>query len=443
MILAAGVGSRMKSRYPKVMQKVAGKPMLRWLIDTLEPLGPKKIVVVVGPDMPEVEALASPHTCVHQTERLGTGHAAQQALPELEGFDGDVFLMVGDMPLVTGETLLAIRDLKNNHPRPSLVAVGMRPEDPLRYGRIIVDKHNRLEKIVEYKDASESERSVKLCNAGLYCVDNAGLKEWLPRLGNQNASGEYYLTDIVDIARRDDKPCACYEAHPDEVQAANSRAELATLETIAQKRLRTDLLANGVQMIAPETVFLSHDTKIGADTVLEPYQIFGEGVTVGAGVSVKGFCHLEDCTIGDEAEIGPYARIRGGSEIGLRARVGNFVEVKASRFAERATVKHLSYIGDGELGEYSNIGAGTVTCNYDGYSKHKTQVADNVSVGGNCTLVAPVTVGMGAYVAAGSVITDDIPKDALAFGRARQEVKRERAVKLRERLSGMQKRVAS
>lgn len=311
LILAAGIGSRMKSKLPKVLQTVAGKPMLRWQIDTLEAMGCDKIVVVIGPDMPEVEAAAAPHTCVLQTERLGTGHAAQQAVGELKDYSGDVIILYGDTPLVTQKTLTNILSTKTSNARVDMVVTAMDLKDPRRYGRMIVDDEKRLHAIVEHKDATPQQREILLCNAGLFCASAQNLCQWLPKLNNQNAAQEYYLTDIVEIANQAGHFCTIYVADEAEVQQPNSRPELAACEATVQQMLRQQHLESGVQMIAPETVFFSHDTVIGADALIEPHVICGLGVKIGEGAHIGGFCHLSNVTVPDSAVIVPYSHLDG------------------------------------------------------------------------------------------------------------------------------------
>jgi bifunctional UDP-N-acetylglucosamine pyrophosphorylase/glucosamine-1-phosphate N-acetyltransferase len=411
VILAAGLGTRMRSALPKAMHKLAGQPMLRHLLDSVETVF-DRIVVVVGPDMPALAALAAPHAVVVQQERLGTGHAALQA--EAAFGRGNVAVLYADNPLITPETLRQLLAARRNA---DLAMLAMRPPDPGRYGRVIIEA-GRVTRIVEYAEATKTERAVSLCNAGVFCAGATDLAGWLHRV-TPAASGEYYLTDIVPHAT-----CAiAVEAPYEELRGINTRAELAEAEATVQQRLRHRAMEAGVSLLAPQTVFLSFDTEIGADTTIAPYVICGTGVRIGHGCEIRAYTHLESCSVGAGAVIGPFARLRPGTVIGAGAHVGNFVELKAATLGAGAKANHLSYLGDASIGANTNIGAGTITCNYDGVSKHRTTIGAEVFVGSNATLVAPMTIGDGAFIAAGSVITDPVEADALAFGRARQETK--------------------
>ena len=399
VILAAGLGTRMRSALPKAMHPVAGRPMLKHLLAAAEPVF-ERIVVVVGPDMPALERAAAPHATVVQAERLGTGHAARMAAPALEGFEGDV-AMAGRA--AAGLALLA-----------------MRPADPGKYGRVVTNPAGEVERIVEWADASEAERGIGLCNAGVVCAPGPDLFRWLAAVRNDNAKGEYYLTDIVALARAEGKRVLAEEAAEAELRGINSRAELAAAEAEVQARMRAAALAGGATLIAPETVFFSWDTVLGQDVVVEPNVVFGPGVTIEDGVLVRGFSHLEGCLVRRNAQIGPFARLRPGAEIGVEAHVGNFVELKATTLGQGAKANHLSYLGDASIGPGANIGAGTITCNYDGISKHRTEIGAGAFIGSDTALVAPVKVGERALVAAGSVITTDVPDDAMALARGVQ-----------------------
>jgi bifunctional UDP-N-acetylglucosamine pyrophosphorylase/glucosamine-1-phosphate N-acetyltransferase len=422
VILAAGFGTRMKSSLPKALHPIAGRPMLRHLLDSCAAVF-DRIVVVVGPDMEAVSAVARPWPSVVQHERLGTAHAALQAAG-LFG-DGDVAVLYADNPLVTPDTLRRLLDRRAAGDA-GLALLAMRPADPGRYGRVI--GHDGLvERIVEWQDAGAAERAEGLCNAGVLCADGARMRAWLGAVGRDNAKGEYYLTDLVALARADGLRVAAVEAPADELRGINSRAELAAAEAIVQGRLRLAAMESGVSMTAPETVFLCADTRLAADVTIGPFVVFGPGVVVEGGVEIRGFCHLEGCRIGAGALIGPYARLRPDTVVGRGAHVGNFVELKATLLGDGAKANHLSYLGDAAIGAGSNIGAGGITCNYDGFAKHRTTIGAGVFLGSNAVLVAPVTVGDGAFVAAGSVITHDVAPDAMAFGRARQNDKPGRA----------------
>jgi bifunctional UDP-N-acetylglucosamine pyrophosphorylase/glucosamine-1-phosphate N-acetyltransferase len=425
IILAAGQGTRMKSDLHKVMHPLAGRPMLGHLLDSVDALGPARTIVVVGSGRAQVEPLVAEHKgeVVVQEPQLGTGDAVRRAEPALAGFDGDMLILYGDTPLVETATMLRMLERLNQADSPAAVVVGSRPADPRNYGRIIAGADGTIEKMVEHKDASEAERAVDLCNSGLMAVRAADLWPLLSGVENDNASGEYYLPDIVMLAGGVGRRSAVIETDADEVAGINSRAELAAVEAEWQRRRREAAMADGVSLVAPETVWFSHDTRIGRDTVVEPEVIFGPGVTIGEHVRIRAFSHIEGTTIAAGAEIGPFARLRPGTEIGEKAKVGNFVEVKKARIGKGAKASHLSYLGDAEIGEGANIGAGTITCNYDGYFKYGTQIGAGAFIGSNSALVAPVSIGAGAIVGAGSVVTKDVEADALVLARGEQQAK--------------------
>ncbi|MDO9711756.1 bifunctional UDP-N-acetylglucosamine diphosphorylase/glucosamine-1-phosphate N-acetyltransferase GlmU [Paracraurococcus lichenis] len=425
IILAAGLGTRMRSVLPKAMHPVAGRPMINHLISTCELIF-DRIVVVVGPEMPTLEKTVAPHATVVQAERLGTGHAARMAAPLLRDYAGDVAVLYADNPLITAPT---IRRLVETRAKVDLALLAMRPADPGRYGRVVQDEAGDVTRIVEWADASEAERAIGLCNAGVVCAPAQDLFRWLDAVGNDNAKGEYYLTDIVDLAVADGRRVVAEEAEEAELAGANSRAELALLEAGMQARLRAAAMAGGATLVAPETVFLSWDTSLGQDVTVGPNVVFGPGVAVEDEVEIRAFSHLEGCTVRSGAIIGPFARLRPGTEVGRGAHVGNFVELKAATLAEGAKANHLSYLGDVTVGAGSNIGAGTITCNYDGLHKHRTEIGAGAFIGSDTALVAPVRVGDRALVAAGSVITEDVPDDALAIARGRQATKPGRGFK--------------
>lgn len=425
IILAAGLGTRMRSALPKVLHPLGGRPMIQHLLSACAPVF-GRVVVVVGPDMPALEAAVAPHDVVVQRERLGTGHAALQAAPLLGGHQGDVAVLYGDNPLIstaTLEKLIAARQTA------VLVLLAMRPADPARYGRVVLDAKGEVARIVEWADATEEERAIGLCNAGVIAAPAGDLFRWLGAIGNNNAKGEYYLTDVIEGARRDGKRVVAVEAPEAELRGINSRAELAQAEGELQGALRAAAMAGGVTMLAPESVHFSYDTKLGADVVLEPNIIFGPGVVVEDGVTIRGFSHLEGCLVQRGAVIGPYARLRPGTVIEPHGHVGNFVELKATTLGAGAKANHLSYLGDATIGAGANIGAGTITCNYDGVAKHRTEIGEGAFIGSDTALVAPVKIGARALVAAGSVITEDVPDDALAIARGRQAVKPGRGFK--------------
>ena len=416
IILAAGQGTRMKSALPKVMHRIAGRPMIQHLIAACETVF-ERIIVVAGPGMPELRQAASPHASVIQEERLGTGHAARMAAPLLEGFAGDVAVLYGDNPLISSATLqrlVAARDSAD------LALLAMRPADPARYGRVIQDAEGHVARIVEWADANESERAIGLCNAGVVCAAWPDLSRWLAGLGNDNRQGEFYLTDVVAAARAEGRRNRAVEAPEAELRGINTRVELAAAEAEIQSRLREAAMLGGATLTLPETVCLAWDTRLGRDVVVEPHVVFGPGVTVEEGVTIRAFSHLEQCVVRPGAIIGPYARLRPGTEVGNGAHVGNFVELKAATLGPGAKANHLSYLGDVTIGAGSNIGAGTITCNYDGVNKHRTVIGAGAFIGSDTALVAPVRVGDRALVAAGSIITEDVPEDALAIARGRQ-----------------------
>jgi bifunctional UDP-N-acetylglucosamine pyrophosphorylase/glucosamine-1-phosphate N-acetyltransferase len=418
IILAAGLGTRMKSALPKAAHKIAGAPMLSLLIKSAEQVF-DKIVVVIGPNQDSLAALAAPHETVIQHERLGTAHAALQAA---DRFGADLTaIFYADNPLITPATMRELCErLRAGDAK--LVLLGTTPPDPGRYGRLIMDD-DYVTRIVEYPDATEAERAQSFCNAGALTAGAFDMRLWLEAVKPMNAKGEYYLTDIVEIARDEGARIAAIDAPFEECMGVNSRVELAAAEAALQRRLRDAAFENGAAMQAPDTVFFSADTHLAADVTIGPYVVFGPGVTVKSGAEIKAFSHLESCIVREGAIIGPYARLRPGADIGAAAHIGNFVEIKQSTIATGAKVNHLTYIGDAEIGEKTNIGAGTITCNYDGKNKHKTKIGANAFVGSNSALVAPVTIGDNALVAAGSVITEDVPDNALAIARGRQVAK--------------------
>jgi bifunctional UDP-N-acetylglucosamine pyrophosphorylase/glucosamine-1-phosphate N-acetyltransferase len=441
IILAAGKGTRMKSDVHKVLHPIAGRAMLDHLLGVLEPLAPARLIVVVGSGREQLESLVEARggEIVVQDKQLGTGHAVLQAEKALAGFDGDVMILFGDTPLVEAETMTHMLDRLHGKDAPAAVVVAFRPADPGAYGRIVAASDGTIEKMVEHKDASEDERAIELCNSGLMAASAADLFRLLKQVGNANAAGEYYLPDIVMLAAKEGRKSAAIEAEPWEMAGVNSRAELALVEAEWQRRRRLKAMADGVTLVAPDTVWFAHDTEIGRDSVIEPNVVFGPGVTIGERVTVKAFSHVEGATIADDAQIGPYARLRPGAEIGEKARVGNFVEVKKARLGAGAKASHLAYLGDAEIGEGANIGAGTITCNYDGFFKYTTKIGAGAFIGSNRALVAPVTIGDGALVGAGSVITRDVAADAIALGRGEQVEKEGHAKAFRDKMSAKKK----
>jgi bifunctional UDP-N-acetylglucosamine pyrophosphorylase/glucosamine-1-phosphate N-acetyltransferase len=422
IVLAAGKGTRMKSDLHKVLHPIAGRPMLEHLVARVEALGAEKVVVVVGSGREQVEPLVARHggVVVVQEPQLGTAHAVRQAEQALAGFDGDVLVLYGDTPFVTLETMRRMRERLGSDDSPAIVVVASRPQDAKHYGRILARPDGTIDKMVEYKDATDEERRLDLCNSGLMAVRAADLWPLLARVGNDNASSEYYLPDIVMLAAADGRRSAVIEVPAGEVEGINSRAELAAQEAAWQQARRERAMAEGASLVAPETVWFAYDTEIGRDVTIEPNVVFGPGVRIADRVTVRAFCHIEGASVASGAEIGPFARLRPGADIGDKARVGNFVEVKKARLGPGAKANHLSYLGDAEIGAGANIGAGTITCNYDGFLKYPTQIGAGAFIGSNSALVAPVTIGQGAIVGAGSVVTRDVSADALAIARGEQ-----------------------
>lgn len=432
VVLAAGAGTRMKSTLPKVLHPLAGWPMLRHVLDNVGRLKPSRIVGVISPGAEAVAGAFAPHPTVVQKRPVGTGDAAKAALGALEGHLGQVLIVFGDAPLVTAATMKKLIGACARA-KAAVGVLGFRARDPSPYGRLIVQA-GVLEKIVESKDANVVEKAVDLCNSGVMCLDGSLIAALLGGIRNDNAKREFYLTDAVGLARKAGHRTIAVEGDEAEFQGINSRAELAVAERALQGRLRADALAAGVTMTDPETVWLAADTRFAADVSIGPCVRFGPGVSVAAGVQIKAFCDIEGARIGRGALIGPFARIRPGSEVGEDVHIGNFVELKATRMARGAKANHLAYLGDSDIGAASNIGAGTIAVNYDGYGKHRTVVGAEAFIGSNSSLVAPVRIGRGANVTAGSVITEDVPAGAVAFGRARQTTKKGRAAPLRAKL---------
>ncbi|MBB3771351.1 bifunctional UDP-N-acetylglucosamine pyrophosphorylase/glucosamine-1-phosphate N-acetyltransferase [Angulomicrobium tetraedrale] len=436
IVLAAGEGTRMLSAQPKVLHKVAGRAMVSHVLDAALAAGASRIAVVVGPDhdavAEEVHRTVPDAAIFVQSERRGTAHAVLAAREALaEGHD-DVVVMYGDTPLVRGETVLALRAPLALGA--GVAVLGFRPEDPTGYGRLLT-RGGELVAIREEKEASPEERAVRLCNAGLMAFDGRAVLGLIDAIGDANAKREFYLTDAVEIARAQGRLSGVVEAPADEVAGVNSRVQLAQAEAILQARLRRRALEGGATLVAPDTVFFSADTRLGRDVVVEPNVVFGAGVTVEEGATIRAFSHIEGAHVGRGAIVGPFARLRPGAMLGEGVHVGNFVEIKAAELSPGVKVNHLSYVGDSSVGANTNIGAGTITCNYDGFRKHRTVIGANAFIGTNSLLVAPVSVGDGAYIGTGSIITEDVPADALAIARARQVNKPGWAVRLRERLA--------
>lgn len=432
VVLAAGAGTRMKSSLPKVLHQVAGKAMVYHVLDTVAQLEPERVVGVIAPGADRVAEAFAPHPTAVQHSALGTGDATKAALPALVGHAGPVLVVYADSPLLTAESLArlvrACRDAKA-----AVGVLGFRARDPSPYGRLIVSG-GELEKIVESKEANAAEKAIDFVNSGVMCLDGSLIAEFLQAIRNDNVKGEFYLTDAVGIARAKGHRAIAVEGMEEEFQGVNSRAELAVAERTFQKRLRAAAMEAGVTMADPDTVWLSADTQLASDVTLGPNVRFGPGVSVASNVRINAFCDIEGARIAEGAIIGPFARIRPGSEVAEDAHVGNFVELKATKMGRGAKANHLAYLGDSEIGAGSNVGAGTIFVNYDGYGKHRTVIGADAFVGSNTSLIAPVTIGTGANVTAGSVITENVPADALAFGRARQVTKEGRAGPLRAKL---------
>ena len=420
IILAAGMGTRMKSCLPKVMHPLAGRPMINHVLAKLEDLGIPDICTVISPGMENVANAVAPHPTAIQHEAIGTGNATMAARETLGDITGDVLVLLGADPLVSPETLMRMLARRRADDNPAVVVLGFRPPEPGAYGRLVADDGGNLEAIVEAREATPEQLSIEVCNGGVMAIDGEKIWSLLERVGNDNAKGEYYLTDIVALARADGDTCAFVEGHVDEQHGIDSRADLAVAEQLVQRDLRKAAMAGGCTLIDPETVYFSYDTRLGHDVVIEPNVFFGPGVVVGDHVTIRAFSHLEGCRLAKNASVGPYARLRPGAEIGEGARIGNFVEVKNATFGAGAKANHLSYVGDSSVGAKANIGAGTITCNYDGFDKSRTEIGEGAFIGSNTALVAPVSVGDGAIVGAGSTITRNVEGEALAVTRADQ-----------------------
>ncbi|MCL6250711.1 bifunctional UDP-N-acetylglucosamine diphosphorylase/glucosamine-1-phosphate N-acetyltransferase GlmU [Altererythrobacter sp. KTW20L] len=424
IVLAAGKGTRMNSQRHKVLHEIGGKPMIEHLLAEVDRLGASRTVVVVGEAREQVEArLAGRVQFAVQDRQLGTGHAVMQAERALQGFAGDVLVMYGDVPFVRAETMMAMLKRLHADDAPAAVVLGFKPWDAGHYGRVLTDG-DRIVKMVEFKDASEEERACPLCNSGLMAVRSDILFTLLGNVGNDNAQGEFYLPDVVNVAIAADVPTAVVvTSDPDEVAGINSRAELAEAEERFQQGRRAKAMAQGATLVAPETVFFSHDTVLGSDVLVEPNVVFGPGVTVADNVRIRAFSHLEGATLAEGVEIGPYARLRPGAVLEAGAKIGNFVEVKNATLGAGAKANHLTYLGDATVGAGANIGAGTITCNYDGYFKHRTVIGEGAFIGSNSALIAPVSIGRDAIVGAGSAVSRDVADGELRMVRAEQLVK--------------------
>ncbi|MEZ5841571.1 MAG: bifunctional UDP-N-acetylglucosamine diphosphorylase/glucosamine-1-phosphate N-acetyltransferase GlmU [Hyphomicrobiales bacterium] len=434
IILAAGEGTRMKSALPKVLHQVGGRAMVGHVLDLASAIGAGRRAVVIGPNADAVRKVVTAADAgakvYEQTERLGTAHAVLAAAAAFAEPVDDVLILYGDTPLVTVETLQQVRAALADGA--DVAVLGFDADDPTGYGRL-VETDGRLVAIREHRDASEAERQIRFCNSGVMGFAGARIAGLLAGIGNANAKGEYYLTDAVEIANAAGGRVVALKGDEAEFLGVNNRVELARAESIFQERRRIAAMTAGATLIAPETVFFAFDTKIGQDVLIEPNVVMGPGVVIEDGATVHAFSHLEGCRIGPRATVGPYARLRPGADLGEKAKVGNFVEIKKATVAEGAKVNHLTYIGDASIGAEANIGAGTITCNYDGFGKFRTEIGAGAFIGSNSALVAPVRIGNGAFVGSGSVVTTDVPDDALAVARGRQLVREGWAAAFRKR----------
>jgi bifunctional UDP-N-acetylglucosamine pyrophosphorylase/glucosamine-1-phosphate N-acetyltransferase len=421
----------MKSDLPKVLHKVAGVPMIKHVLNACYELTPDQIIVVTAPGATKIEETVSPHQCVVQQTPMGTGDAVKAARKALIDFAGDVIVLFADGPLITAKSLRALQR-RRQETNAAIVVAGFSPENPAQYGRLVIDETGNLSAIVEASEATPEQNALRLCNGGVMLFDIAKLWPLLDKLTPDNAKGEYFLTDCIALAQQEGDTSVVEIIPAEDVLGVNNRVELAAAEKIMQRRLREKAMLNGVTMIDPDSVFLSADTRFGRDVVLGPGVVIGEEVTIGDNVEIRAYSHIEQASIDAGASVGPFARLRPGTEIGAAAHVGSFVEIKNTEVGEGAKVPHLSYIGDTTIGAKTNIGAGTITCNYNGYKKMRTEIGAGAFIGSNSSLVAPVKIGDGAYVGAGSVITMDVPADGLAVARGRQDVKPGWAHRFRE-----------
>lgn len=414
IILAAGKGSRMKSPLPKVLHPLAGLPMLLWLVQSCESLGPQKIVVVRNNETPEIDDLVAPHETAIQHEQNGTGDAVRAAMPALAGFDGRILIVMGDEPFVP---LGALADMAA---RTELCVMGFETSDPHGLGRMVTDANGYLESIIEEKDCNDDQRAITLCNAGNYGINADDLRQWIDALDNNNAQGEFYITDLPEIARKQGHKTSIAAIEWEGPWGINTQNQLAAHEKLLQNALRADHLNAGVHMLDPESVYFNYDTRIEAGVTIEPHVFFGAGVHIESGVRIKAFSHIEGATLKSGSSAGPYARIRPGSQIGEGAKIGNFVEINRSDIGEGAKIGHHCYVGDTQMGRGVNYSAGAITANYDGINKHKTIIGDHVMIGTNVNLVAPLIIEQNAFIAAGSTITENVPANALAISREKK-----------------------
>ncbi|MEZ6022302.1 MAG: bifunctional UDP-N-acetylglucosamine diphosphorylase/glucosamine-1-phosphate N-acetyltransferase GlmU [Hyphomonadaceae bacterium] len=423
IILAAGQGTRMKSDLPKVLHPVGGRPMLDWAIAAAAAMGVSKTIVVTGAHGPQVgahaEARLGPGATAIQDPPLGTAHAVRAAEAAMAGFEGDVVVLYADAPLVSAETLTRLFEMREREG--GIAVLAFKAADPTGYGRLILEADGKLNRIVEHKDATAAELKVDLCNSGVLCADAATLFQLLAQVKNENAKREYYLTDVIELGRAAGQASSVVIADETEMMGVNSRVELAEAEAAFQRRAREALMLSGVTMLDPTSVYLSYDTEIAQDVVIEPNVFFGPEVKVAKGARIKAFCHIEGAEIGEGANIGPSARLRPGTKLGAGVKIGNFVELKNATFGPKAQASHLTYVGDADVGARANLGCGTITCNYDGFDKYRTTIGEDAFIGSDTALVAPVTVGARAYTGTGSVITKDVPEGALAVARSKQQ----------------------
>lgn len=424
IILAAGKGKRMHSCVPKVLHKLAGLPAIKWVINNAVLLEPEKVVVVVGDNMPELEKAASPHETAIQKNPKGTGHAVKTAIPNLKGFDGDVLILLGDMPLLLPETLVKLVQEKQKNPETVLAVLGAEAVDPTGYGRLVTSSEGFLKKIVEEKDADPEEKSICLINTGAFCISAEALSRLIDKVENKNAQGEFYATDLVELAASEGGRVTftlCNDIQ--EMSGINSRSDLSLCEALLQDRLRRKAMEWGATLLDPTTTYFAHDTKLGRDVLIEPNVVFGPGVDIADNVEIRAFSHIEGVKIEKGCCIGPFARLRPGTHLSKNVRIGNFVEIKNTHMGEGTKANHLSYIGDGTVGRNVNFGAGSIIVNYDGFFKHRTEIGDDVMVGCNANLISPVKIGKGSFLAAGSTIKDDVPDNALAIARSENQIK--------------------
>ncbi|MCC7305839.1 MAG: bifunctional UDP-N-acetylglucosamine diphosphorylase/glucosamine-1-phosphate N-acetyltransferase GlmU [Alphaproteobacteria bacterium] len=440
IILAAGKGTRMKSAKAKVLHEIGGLPMLSHVIKTAEQLKPQKIVVVLGPGMEDVAKIIKPYDVAIQKSPKGTADAVKAAMPALKNFKGsDVLVLYGDVPLVTGEDLENLVAARSRVKNAGLAVAVMQPENPGSYGRVVLNKDGSVHKIVEAKDCSPAERNIDLCNAGMICADAKKLGGWLNKIKPANAQKEFYLTDLPQIAAKENVKTVIAGIEEDSARGINSRVELAVAETVFQMRTRLTMMESGVTLVDPPSVFFAWDTKIAPDVTIEPNVVFGPGVEIAANCRIKSYSHIEGTKIGKGVSIGPFARIRPDTVIGEEAKIGNFVEIKKSKIGKGSKINHLAYVGDTLMGEHTNFSAGAITVNYDGFDKHQTRIGKNVMVGSNVNLVAPVVINDGAFVAAGSTITEDVPANSLSIARERPKLREGWASEFRRKKSGKKK----